>query len=332
MSSPFFSIIIPVFNVKDYLEKCVQSVTSQSFDNFEIIIIDDGSSDGSEKICDKLAQNDNRIKIIHKKNEGVAVARNTGIAKAVGEYILFLDSDDTFSPNLLENISNKISKTNADIIVFGYKRITENGKVLRVSYPKEDCTLEFMMSKIKDLPFLLWAKSYKKTLFNALDLNAIRGITFSEDSYLALALQKQAKSTEFISDTGYNYLCRKTSVTQNMSEKNHLDRIKAVKLIDSLYNNESEKPPILNEIKFNTKFFYIDPNCSYVKGKFFKNCKVWRKTFPESNFYKSSELKTIKMKVYVFFIRLHFDLIAYILYRISNIDFIISLSQIFKDL
>ncbi len=318
MSTPFFSIIIPVYNVKKYLEKCVQSVISQSFDDFEIILIDDGSTDGSEKFCDVLLQRDDRIKVIHKKNEGVAIARNTGIKKARGKYILFLDSDDTFSQSLLENINNKITKTKADIIVFGYKRITEDGEVLKESSPKEDFTLEIMMSQIKDLPFLLVVKAYKKNLFDSVDLNAIRGISFSEDSYLALALQKQAKSTEFITDIGYNYLCRKTSVTQNMSVKNHLDRIKAVKLIDSLYNNESEKPPVLNEIKFNTKFFYIDPNSPFAKSNYFKNCKIWRKTFPESNKYKSSELKTIKMKVYVSFVRLHFDFMAYILYMIKQ--------------
>lgn len=93
-SSNVFTIVIPVFNVIEYLSQCVQSVLSQEFYNYEIILVDDGSTDGSGERCDELARHDNRIRVIHQENQGLSAARNTGICAAGGKYVIFLDSDD----------------------------------------------------------------------------------------------------------------------------------------------------------------------------------------------------------------------------------------------
>ena len=138
MTTPFFSIIIPVYNVAGYLEKSISSIKNQSFSDFECILIDDGSTDNSPTICDELVKNDSRFHVIHKKNEGVAVARNIGIEKSSGEYILFLDSDDTFELNLLENIFNETKKEFYDIVVFGYKRIREDGSTTKKMHAEND--------------------------------------------------------------------------------------------------------------------------------------------------------------------------------------------------
>lgn len=318
MSNPFFSIIVPVYNVANYLEKTVKSIQNQNFSDYECIVVDDGSTDGSSELCETFSQVNSRIKVIHKKNEGVAVARNVGIEKACGKYILFLDGDDTLEQNSFHNIFSELEKSNSDILIYGYKRVTENGEIIKKSVPELHYSKEKMYKNASDLTFLLWNKTYKKELFKQIDLHAVDGISFSEDSYITLALQNKAKSFSFLNEALYNYLCRKNSVTQKMSIKNHEDRMKAVKLMDSLYFSEKDKPEVLKAIKFDTKFFYIAPRLSYDKNTFFKNCKIWRKTFSESNSQKTAEIGTKKMALYLLLIRLHLDKIAYKFYELKQ--------------
>ena len=115
-----FSIIVPVYNAEDYLNACVESVLNQTFTDFELILVDDGSPDSCPQMCDDWASKDNRIKVIHKKNGGASDARNAGMDLAKGGYILFLDSDDFYnSKETLETLYGKIDKNNADVVIFG---------------------------------------------------------------------------------------------------------------------------------------------------------------------------------------------------------------------
>ena len=129
MTFPFFSIIIPVYNVEKYLERCVSSVLSQSFDDYEIILVDDGSTDDSGFICDRLAIKDKRIKVFHKVNGGAASARNLGISNICGFYTLFLDSDDLWeSRSALECIYKRIKEFKEDVVLFGCRDVFPNSK------------------------------------------------------------------------------------------------------------------------------------------------------------------------------------------------------------
>lgn len=128
------SIIIPTYNVAGYLEKCLDSLLAQTFKEYEIIVVDDGSTDKTPGICDQYAEKDNRITIIHKKNEGVSKARNTGIDIAKGEYILFYDGDDFVEPYTCEELYNMAKEKNVDTIIYGYHRY-ENGKIKETCYP-----------------------------------------------------------------------------------------------------------------------------------------------------------------------------------------------------
>ena len=114
------SIIIPVYNVKPYLKRCVESVLNQSYTDFESILVDDGSTDGSSVICDEYLERDSRIRVIHKENGGLSDARNAGIKAAVGEYILFVDSDDFLNTDALDTLTKEI-RPGVDIITGGYK-------------------------------------------------------------------------------------------------------------------------------------------------------------------------------------------------------------------
>ena len=114
------SVIVPVYNVEQYLYKCIDSILSQSFQDFELILVNDGSIDNSARICDEYAQNDKRIRVIHKENGGVSQARNVAISLAIGEYIAFVDSDDYVLPNMYENLVSTAINTNADIVKCGF--------------------------------------------------------------------------------------------------------------------------------------------------------------------------------------------------------------------
>ena len=121
MNQPLISVIVPVYKVEKYLPRCIESVLKQTYKNFELILVDDGSPDNSGKICDEYALRDNRIKVIHKENGGVSSARNTGIDAANGEYINFIDSDDWVPENSLEILLNTIIENDAELSICGFE-------------------------------------------------------------------------------------------------------------------------------------------------------------------------------------------------------------------
>lgn len=137
---PKFTVIIPVYNVAAYLAKCIDSVLKQEFKQYEVILIDDGSTDESGTICDKFAEQDKRIVVIHQKNKGLSAARNIGIENAKGEYILFLDSDDYWhDSSALNIIYSRLNVSNADILSFNYMKFCDD--VFEKPYFKQDTNM-----------------------------------------------------------------------------------------------------------------------------------------------------------------------------------------------
>ncbi|MBQ9140417.1 MAG: glycosyltransferase family 2 protein [Lachnospiraceae bacterium] len=130
MNTPLISVVIPVYNIEEYLERCVDSVCKQTYTNLEIILVDDGSTDNSGVLCDRLAKHDNRIKVFHKTNGGSSSARNLGIANATGEFVGFVDSDDFISSNMYELLYQAVKSYQADIAQVGRDEIDAEGKAL----------------------------------------------------------------------------------------------------------------------------------------------------------------------------------------------------------
>lgn len=128
-ANELISIIIPVYNVGSYLEQCVNSVLSQTYKKFELILVDDGSTDDSGELCDAFSLSDSRICVFHKKNEGAAIARNYGLDRAKGKYIIFVDSDDWIAPELLEECLAALINTGSDIVMYKYNAIDEKGEI-----------------------------------------------------------------------------------------------------------------------------------------------------------------------------------------------------------
>ena len=158
------SIIIPVYNSAQYLTECLDSVVSQTYDNISLILIDDGSSDSSGKICDSYASNDPRIRIIHTENLGASSARNTGISESDGDYLCFIDSDDHVAPDYIDYLLGLISDNQADISVCQRADARRKIKENKILTNNQDCMRAFV--KTGEVDSVVWGKLYKKELFD----------------------------------------------------------------------------------------------------------------------------------------------------------------------
>ncbi len=138
MDNPLITVVLPVYNVEKYLQRSVDSVLLQTYTNLEILLIDDGSPDNCPALCDGYAAGDQRIRVIHKQNAGLGMARNTGIDHATGKYICFLDSDDYIAPNTVEKCVKCITETNADVVQYGYYNVNRAGQIVRTNIPNPE--------------------------------------------------------------------------------------------------------------------------------------------------------------------------------------------------
>ena len=228
MDNCLISVIIPVFNVEEYLHHCVMSVINQKYKNLEIILVDDGSTDNSPAICDELATTDSRIKVIHKNNGGLSSARNKGLDISTGKYIAFVDSDDYVHPEYISRMYNLITKENAGIVACGFRKTFKNKESFK--YPKINSkgyevldyreALEELVGLNSVTYVLSWNKLYKRGVFE--------GIRFpegkiSEDFYVSFKVLHQGAKTIVTKDQLYYYFLRKGSIINrrdNISDYN----------------------------------------------------------------------------------------------------------------
>lgn len=237
---PKASVVVPVYNVKDYLEKCVDSILVQTERDFELLLIDDGSTDGSGALCDALAQRDGRIRVVHQENGGPGAARNTGVREAVGTWLLQVDSDDWIDPELLERTIEAGERENADLIIFGIRFVDENGKVLSV-FTEPGLPKDIGLSPHEYKELLLTVpgptKLYRRELFSRVGAEYPVGIWY-EDAELFPKLVVSARSVVFLSGAGYNYLLRSGSTMRN----SNVDRNGEILLVtDSILDYFREK-------------------------------------------------------------------------------------------
>lgn len=205
------SIIIPVYNVSRYLNECIQSVVNQSYKDFECILINDGSSDGSEMICNQWAQKDSRIKVIHQSNQGVSKARNKGITEAQGEYIAFIDSDDWIAPNYLNELFQPIEKYNVDLVVCGLQQHYTDSTSKNYSYKtgiikiEKQFTNEFTDINKQFLLFGPVIKLYKKSIIQKHNINFPPKYTYGEDLLFNYNYLEYVKTVYIIDQCLYHY-------------------------------------------------------------------------------------------------------------------------------
>ena len=211
------SIIVPIYNVEQYLEKCINSILNQTYTNLEIILVDDGSPDNSGKICDEYAKKDNRIKVIHKENGGISSARNTGLKVARGAYVGFIDSDDYIEKDMYEILYKNVKKENADISICSnydiYKNKiigTKKQGIYTVMTPEETI---IKMNSFGYFGFPVWNKLYKKELFY--DLRFLTDKKTCEDWYFLYEVICKCKKIVYQSVPKYYYCLRENSLSQS---------------------------------------------------------------------------------------------------------------------
>lgn len=232
---PEVSIIIPVYNVEKYLHKCLDSVVNQTFVDFEVILINDGSSDRSGLICDEYVLKDNRIKVVHQINQGVSVARNIGIKLATGKYVYFIDSDDWILPNTIQEVYSKIIEHDVDLVVTHCRAFCDDDQVY--SYYKildkyYDACIKLdgkynVVSIINDFRVAVWSKLYKKSIIDQYNLCFDKGL-INEDNSWQWYYGTKIKAYYFLSYPFYQRLVRGGSIIINRKVNKH-------KVLDILY-------------------------------------------------------------------------------------------------
>ena len=226
------SIILPIYNVEAYLEECVNSILMQSYRDYEIILVNDGSIDGSPKLCDELVAKHDCIKVVHKKNGGLSDARNYGTAEATGEYVVYIDSDDFItSPDFLSKIAEK-SKSGADLILYKYVKYFHESKRMdtcRYSYASAICESSYA-GKIRKLVEadafygMAWIKAVKRSLIADNNIGFEVGL-LGEDMEWNYHIIFHAKSMELIDESFLAYRQREGSITSTHKLKNITDFI-----------------------------------------------------------------------------------------------------------
>ena len=219
--NPKISVIIPVYNVGKYLKRCIDSIIQQNYDNLEIILVDDGSSDNSGKICDEYVVIDKRIIVIHKSNGGLSDARNKGLDICTGEYISFVDSDDWIEKDFYKFAVNNLGEN--DLLIFDYYLTDGKNKKCINTLSKsrkltvEECLLELSKANIQSYA---WNKLYKRELF--LSIRFPKGRNYEDQAIMHLIMHN-CNRIKYFNKAFYNYYQNQNSITHTVNLKNYRD-------------------------------------------------------------------------------------------------------------
>lgn len=247
MDAPLISVIVPVYNVEAYLDRCVQSIVDQTYRNLEIILVDDGSPDRCPAMCDAWAVKDSRIRVIHKKNGGLSDARNAGVKASAGTYIGFVDSDDYIAAEMYQLLLERIDSDNSDIAACGVKMIWENSAASQMLTCSGSCVLDrdaAMEAVIREswLKQPVWYKLYRADM--------IRDILFPvgkyhEDVFWTWRVVARARQISVFDTPCYNYVQRDGSI---MAETYSLRRLDAIEAKSQRLTYLKEQYPNLAEL------------------------------------------------------------------------------------
>jgi glycosyltransferase involved in cell wall biosynthesis len=232
---PKISIIIPVYNVEKYLRRCIESILSQSINDFEVILVNDGSSDQSGSIADeyKSKANDQRIIVIHKENGGVSSARNAGLSVASGDYVWFVDGDDWIEPNALEEILSEIENLEVDLVVFGNARVGKNIRLVNSLTLNKPGLYNFEILDFyknyyfsNKVGFVPWNKIYRREVIRNNHILFDTEEAFGEDLLFNLYFYLNINTICFSNGVYYNYYVREGSAERTPSKQRHIQQMR----------------------------------------------------------------------------------------------------------
>ena len=264
---PKFSIIVPVYNVEKYIKKSLDSILNQSFKDYEVIVVNDGTKDNSIELI-----KDYPVKIINQKNQGLSVARNTGVKHATGEYIIFIDSDDWIEKDLLKKL-NKSSSDSPDLIRFQIQEVYEDGKTIKFNeLPFEHKNGPDAFEEIVKYHFVenAWCYAIKKEYYEKEKFEFKKGTIHEDFGLIPLVIMKSNKVNS-ISYIGYNYLQRQGSIMNNV------DYEKTIKKVSDMFTHYKYLISEINKTKLNSKTFR-----SYAANSIIlKICELNKKEYKE---------------------------------------------------
>lgn len=291
------SVIVPVYNVENYLEKCLNSLVNQTLQEIEILVINDGSTDNSQKIIDEFQEKfPQKIKVFTKENGGLSDARNFGIDRAIGEFLAFVDSDDYVSENMLQEMYDLAIKNQAELVICNLQKVDENGnvtqKLTQIPNFSDKINLEKNFSVFADISYFACNKIFKKELFEGKRFQ--KGMHF-EDIELIPQILLQCKTLAKIDAFHYQYLERTNSISKSHTERG-LDIFKAVKNVEKFFENS-----IYSTKKEELKGFQILEGIytflAYLA--FVKNDEVYQKMSSElKKFIKERKISTLEILKY----------------------------------
>jgi len=269
------SVIVPVYNVARYLNKCMKSIVNQTYKNLEIILINDGSTDNSGEICDEWKERDRRIKVMHKENTGVADTRNVGVERSVGRYITFVDSDDYIDEDFIENLYTYLVENNTDIVTSGhYKETFLDSKKLYSKNSYVENPEEILRSLLMrdDIYICVWATLFKRELFE--EVKFPKG-KICEDFAVIYKLYDKAERIGHISKCGYHYIQRQDSI---MHQKYSKDKLIVIDIAEEVLEFVKEKYPRLVECAEKLLIKYFE-ECIILSQKngLYEECEELRK-------------------------------------------------------
>lgn len=285
------SVIIPVYNVEEYLRECVESVLKQTYQNFEIILVDDGSTDSSGNICDEYASNDERISVVHQKNGGLSVARNTGLAETNGKYIYFLDSDDYIAETSFEKLLEIAEKDNSDIVFFDAVSFADTDDfTVKQSYMRKNhyetgsgydafCRMTLNSEYHSAVPLLF----IKKDFLLKSKIEFIPGILY-EDMIFTYQLFCMAPIVSQCTEALYQRRYRKNSIMTSEKSRKHF-----TSCVEVYYHN--------SEFTKELTFSNIDASLKYISRCAFNVFNVYEKLNKTDKNICKTELKDFKKKV-----------------------------------
>ena len=217
------SIIVPVYNTAKYLERCVDSIVAQTYTDWELLLIDDGSTDRSGDICDRYAASDPRIQAFHKPNRGLTSARNHGLERASGEWVTHIDSDDWVEQEMLAKMLAKAEETDADVVICDFFFAQGDKRTLYHSIDWDDDKTESLNRYITSVWTTVWGSIAKRSLYTVHNLHSPREITYCEDFHLMVRLCHFAKRVVHIAEPFYNYRQQQASIMHNLNPKTEAD-------------------------------------------------------------------------------------------------------------
>lgn len=262
MPTPLFSIIIPVYNGEKYIETCLNSIISQTLKDWELILIDDGSTDKTPELLSNYVTKN--IHLISKPNEGVSIARNKGLDIAKGEYILFIDADDILYPNALSTLYDSLISIKTDYLRYEYQTIDEKGNSLYPNYKAKlrkkisnqtfdaaDCITHIVRNE-----YFLWSGIFRKGIIDKYHLHFMEGCTYNEDTLFMIQFFMHSKTHVYLPQTLYGYRKFEGAVTARFTEKNYQDVKKVAEIACNIYNS-CEDPKMQKAIKSVIEALYL---------------------------------------------------------------------------